>query len=144
MKIYKCFFLFCLLFKFSYGVYQNTNSDKMKAETEVVLKGMIIGMKGIEEEVTPKIELSFSQEGTDVELVFNHDNVELLSDDNNLVSINISKGRGENSKSVFNITFKSKKLKDSEIELLKSGKSISKDTPNNEEMKIIRLTAIYK
>lgn len=40
--------------------------------------------------------------------------------------------------------FKGKKLKDSEIELLKSGKSILEDTPNNEEMKIIRLTAIYR
>lgn len=144
MKIFKYFFLFCLLFKFSYGVYQNTNSEKMKVESEVALKGLIIEMKGIEEEVPTKIELSFSQEGTDVELVFNHDNVELSSDGNSLVNIGISKGGGENSKSVFNITFKSKKLKDDEIELLKSGKSILEDTPNNEEMKIIRLTAIYR
>jgi hypothetical protein len=116
----------------------------MKAESEVALKGLILEMRGIENRVPFKVELEFSQEGTDVEFVFNHDNVELSSDENSLVNIGISKGGGENSKSVFNITFKSKKLKDSEIELLKSGKSILEDTPNNEEMKIIRLTAIYR
>ncbi|WP_176892940.1 hypothetical protein LIY46_16390 [Fusobacterium varium] len=144
MKIFKYFFLFYLFSNFSYGIYQNTNSKKMKAESEVALKGLILEMRGIENRVPFKVELEFSQEGTDVEFVFNHDNVELSSDENSLVNIGISKGGGENSKSVFNITFKSKKLKDSEIELLKSGKSILEDTPNNEEMKIIRLTAIYR
>ena len=144
MKIFKYFFLFYLFSNFSYGIYQNTNSKKMKAESEVALKGLILEMRGIENRVPFKVELEFSQEGTDVEFVFNHDNVELSSDGNSLVNIGISKGGGENSKSVFNITFKSKKLKDSEIELLKSGKSILEDTPNNEEMKIIRLTAIYR
>ena len=144
MKIFKYFFLFYLFSNFSYGIYQNTNSKKMKAESEVALKGLILEMRGIENRVPFKVELEFSQEGTDVEFVFNHDNVELSSNENSLVNIGISKGGGENSKSVFNITFKSKKLKDSEIELLKSGKSIIEDTPNNEEMKIIRLTAIYR
>ncbi|WP_294662520.1 hypothetical protein [uncultured Fusobacterium sp.] len=144
MKIFKYFFLFYLFSNFSYGIYQNTNSKKMKAESEVALKGLILEMRGIENRVPFKVELEFSQEGTDVEFVFNHDNVELSSDENSLVNIGISKGGGENSKSIFNITFKSKKLKDSEIELLKSGKSILEDTPNNEEMKIIRLTAIYR
>lgn len=144
MKIFKYFFLFCLLFKFSYGVYQNTNSKKMKAVSEVTLKGLIIEMKGIEDRIPLKVELEFSQEGTEVKFVFNYDDVELSGEENELVDINISKLRKENSKSVFNITFKSKKLKDSEIELLKSGKSILEDTPNNEEMKIIRLTAIYR
>ncbi len=144
MKIFKYFFLFYLFSNFSYGIYQNTNSKKMKAESEVALKGLILEMRGIENRVPFKVELEFSQEGTDVEFVFNHDNVELSSNENSLVNIGISKGGGENSKSVFNITFKSKKLKDSEIELLKSGKSILEDTPNNEEMKIIRLTAIYR
>lgn len=144
MKIFKYFFLFCLLFKFSYGVYQNTNSKKMKAVSEVTLKGLIIEMKGIEDRIPLKVELEFSQEGTEVKFVFNYDDVELSGEENELVDINISKLRKENSKSVFNITFKSKKLKDSEIELLKSRKSILEDTPNNEEMKIIRLTAIYR
>ena len=144
MKIFKYFFLFYLFSNFSYGIYQNTNSKKMKAESEVALKGLILEVRGIENRVPFKVELEFSQEGTDVEFVFNHDNVELSSDENSLVNIGISKGGGENSKSIFNITFKSKKLKDSEIELLKSGKSILEDTPNNEEMKIIRLTAIYR
>ena len=144
MKIFKYFFLFCLLFKFSYGVYHNTNSKKMKAVSEVTLKGLIIEMKGIEDRIPLKVELEFSQEGTEVKFVFNYDDVELSGEENELVDINISKLRKENSKSVFNITFKSKKLKDSEIELLKSRKSILEDTPNNEEMKIIRLTAIYR
>ena len=116
----------------------------MKAVSEVTLKGLIIEMKGIEDRIPLKVELEFSQEGTEVKFVFNYDDVELSGEENELVDINISKLRKENSKSVFNITFKSKKLKDSEIELLKSRKSILEDTPNNEEMKIIRLTAIYR
>ena len=144
MKIFKYFFLFYLFSNFSYGVYQNTNSEKMKAESEVTLKGLIIEMRGIEDRVPPKVELEFSQEGTEVKLVFNHDDVELSGEENGLVNINISKLGKETSKSVFDINFKSKKLEDSDIELLKSGKSIAKDTPDNEEMKVIRLTAIYR
>lgn len=144
MKIFKYFFLFCLLFNFSYGVYQNTNSEKMKAESELTLKGLIIEMRGIEDKIPPKVELEFSQEGTEIKLVFNHDNVELSGEENSLVDINISKLGKETSKSAFDINFKSKKLEDSDIELLKSGKSIAKNTPDNEEMKVIRLTAIYR
>lgn len=144
MKIFKYFFLFCLFFNFSYGVYQNTNSKKMKAESEVTLKGLIIEMKGIEDRVPPKVELKFSQEGMEVKLVFNHNDVELLGEENRLVDINISKLGKETSKSVFDINFKSKKLEDSDIEILKSSKSIAKDTPDNEEMRVIRLTAIYR
>lgn len=144
MKIFKYFFLFCLLFDFSYGVYQNTNSEKMKAESELTLKGLIIEMRGIEDKIPPKVELEFSQEGAEIKLVFNHDNVELSGEENSLVDINISKLGKETSKSAFDINFKSKKLEDSDIELLKSGKSIAKNTPDNEEMKVIRLTAIYR
>ena len=61
-----------------------------------------------------------------------------------MVNINISKLGKETSKSVFDINFKSKKLEDSDIELLKSGKSISKNTPKDEKMRVIRLTAIYR
>ena len=92
MKIFKYFFLFYLFSNFSYGIYQNTNSKKMKAESEVALKGLILEMRGIENRVPFKVELEFSQEGTDVEFVFNHDNVELSSDENSLVNIGISKG----------------------------------------------------
>ncbi len=144
MKVFKYFFLFCIFFKFSYGIYQNTNSEKMKAESEVVLKGSIIEIKGIEEKITPKIELDILEEGTDIRLLFNHDDVELISEPNDLIDINISKFKEDSSKSIFNINFIGKKLKDSEIEILKSGKSVGKETPDNEKMKIIKLTAIYR
>ena len=144
MRIFNYFCLFCLFYNFLYGVYQNTNSEKMKAESEVTLKGLIIEMKGVENRVPPKVELEFSQEGTEVKLVFNHDDVELSGEKNGLVNINISKLGKETSKSVFDINFKSKKLEDSDIELLKSGKSISKNTPDDEKMRVIRLTAIYR
>lgn len=144
MKIFKYFFLLCLFSNFSYGIYQNTNPEKMKAESEVTLKVLIIEMKGIEEKIPPKIELEFSQEGSNIKLVFNHDNVELLSESNNLINIKISKLGEDTSKAAFDITFESKKLEDGDIELLKSSKSITRDTPKNEEMKVIRLTAIYR
>ena len=132
--------LFIFFFEYSYSIYQNTNSSKMVAKSEM----SIIDIKGLEEKAPLKIEIINLAADGNINLVFNHENMELFSDKNDLVDIDISKISAEKSQTGFNIKVKSSILNQDLIEVLKTKQFIELDTPEKEKMKVIKLTAIYR
>lgn len=144
MKVINFFLLFIFFFECSFSIYQNTNSSKMIAKSEMSIKGKIIGIKGLEEKVPLKIEIISLTADGNIKLIFNHENMELFSDKNDLVDIDISKISAEKSQSGFNIKIKSNILNQDLIKILKTKKFIELDTPEKEKMKVIKLTAIYR
>lgn len=116
----------------------------MIAKSEMSIKGKIIGIKGLEEKVPLKIEIISLTADGNIKLIFNHENMELFSDKNDLVDIDISKISAEKSQSGFNIKIKSNILNQDLIKILKTKKFIELDTPEKEKMKVIKLTAIYR
>lgn len=136
--------LFIFFFEYSYSIYQNTNSSKMVAKSEMSMKGKIIDIKGLEEKAPLKIEIINLATDGNINLVFNHENMELFSDKNDLVDIDISKISAEKSQTGFNIKVKSSILNQDLIEVLKTKQFIELDTPEKEKMKVIKLTAIYR
>lgn len=144
MKVISFSLLFIFFFECSYSIYQNTNSSKMIAKSEMAIKGKIVDIKGIEEKVPLKIEIISLTTDGNIKLIFNHENMELLSDKNDLVNIDISKISVEKSQTGFNIKIKSNILNQDLIKNLKNKKFIELDTPEKEKMKVIKLTAIYR
>ncbi|WP_130892001.1 hypothetical protein [Fusobacterium ulcerans] len=136
--------LFIFFFEYSYSIYQNTNFSKMVAKSEMSMKGKIIDIKGLEEKAPLKIEIINLAADGNITLVFNHENMELFSDKNDLVDIDISKISAEKSQTGFNIKVKSSILNQDLIEVLKTKQFIELDTPEKEKMKVIKLTAIYR
>lgn len=144
MKVIAFPLLFVFFFECSYSIYQNTNSSKMVAKSEMSMKGKIIDIKGLEEKAPLKIEIINLTADGNIRIVFNHENMELLSDKNDLVDIDISKISAEKSQTGFNIKVKSSILNQNLIEVLKTKQFIELDTPEKEKMKVIKLTAIYR
>lgn len=116
----------------------------MVAKSEMSMKGKIIDIKGLEEKAPLKIEIINLTADGNIRLVFNHENMELLSDKNDLVDIDISKISAEKSQTGFNIKVKSSILNQNLIEVLKTKQFIELDTPEKEKMKVIKLTSIYR
>ncbi len=144
MKIIRFFLLFLFFFEYSYSIYQNTNSSRMVAKSEMKMKSKIIDIKGLEEKVPLKIEMVNLTDDGNIKLIFNHENMELFSDRNDLVNIDISKTNTDKSQTGFNIKVKSNILDQNLIEVLKTKQFIELDTLEKEKMKVIKLTAIYR
>lgn len=144
MKIIRFFLLFLFFFEYSYSIYQNTNSSRMVAKSEMKMKSKIIDIKGLEEKVPLKIEMVNLADDGNIKLIFNHENMELFSDKNDLVNIDISKTSTDKSQTGFNIKVKSNILDQNLIEVLKTKQFIELDTLEKEKMKVIKLTAIYR
>lgn len=144
MKIIRFFLLFLFFFEYSYSIYQNTNSNRMVAKSEMKMKSKITDIKGLEEKVPLKIEMVNLTDDGNIKLIFNHENMELFSDRNDLVNIDISKTNTDKSQTGFNIKVKSNILDQNLIEVLKTKQFIELDTLEKEKMKVIKLTAIYR
>lgn len=128
----KVVFLFIALKTFLFSVYQNTNPNRLVSKEAVSIKGLVIDLKGTSEvfldeekvEIVQSIEIL--EEGAEIVLAFNHEDVQLDVEKNVAVDIDIVKNE-EDSK--FNLSFTESK---EQIEI------------EEEKWRYVKVTAIYR
>ncbi|MGL5230539.1 MAG: hypothetical protein ACRC8F_06915 [Cetobacterium sp.] len=128
----KVVFLFIALKTFLFSVYQNTNPNRLVSKEAISIKGLVIDLKGTSEvfldeekvEIVQSIEIL--EEGAEIVLAFNHEDVQLDVEKNVAVDIDIVKNE-EDSK--FNLSFTESK---EQIEI------------EEEKWRYVKVTAIYR
>lgn len=113
-----------------YSIYQNNNPKKLISKEVIKIKGKIIEFKGtdkilIDNQNLKTIEkIIINKDTRELSLVFNHENVELKSEENKYLNIDITQ---ELDSSKFRINFEKKS-----------------DYEENKSWKLVTITAIYK
>lgn len=128
----KVIFLFIALKTFLFSVYQNTNPNRLVSREAISIKGLVVDLKGTSEvfldeekvEIVQSIEIL--EEGAEIVLAFNHEDVQLEVEKNIAVDIDIVKNE-EDSK--FNLSFTESK---EQIEI------------EEEKWRYVKVTAIYR
>lgn len=151
-KSIKFLFVYLVTFLSTQSVYQNTDGNRLISKAEIKISGQVVDLRGLtttKEEEELKIELE--KDATGIEpihkmiLIFNHPEVDLSYDDNELVNLNIEKIMDKTNFESFKLKISSSALSYKALGELKSQSNlVMESTKGEESLKLIKMTAIYR
>lgn len=149
-KIAIFLFLHLTIFLPTHSVYQNTNGNRLMSKAEIKISGQVVDLSGLttikkEEELNIELEEGNINSQQNIVLVFNHPDIELTYDENELVNLDIKKVLDKTQLETFILKISSSSLTNNMLGKLKSENQITVDTQQGEErLKLIKMTAIYR
>lgn len=151
-KSIKFLFVYLVTFLSTQSVYQNTDGNRLISKAEIKISGQVVDLRGLtttKEEEELKVELEKDTRGIEpihkMVLVFNHPEVDLTYDNNELVNLNIEKITDKTTFESFKLKISSSALSYKALGELKSQSNLVTESNQGEErLKLIKMTAIYK
>lgn len=144
--------VYLIIFLPTQSVYQNTDGNRLISKAEIKISGQVVDLRGLtttQDEEELKINLEKSNSNIEavhkVVLVFNHPEVDLSYDENELVNLNIEKIVDKTTLESFSLKITSSSLSYKALGKLKAQSSLEIESKSGEEsLKLIKMTAIYR
>lgn len=151
-KSIKFLLLYLITFLPTQSVYQNTDGNRLMSKAEIKISGQVVDLRGLtttKEEEELKIELEKDDIGVEpvhkMVLVFNHPEVDLTYDENELVNLNIEKVTDKTIFESFKLKISSSSLSHKALGKLKTQSNLVTESAQGEErLRLIKMTAIYR
>lgn len=151
-KSVKFLLLYLITFLPTQSIYQNTDGNRLISKAEIKISGQVVDLRGLtitKEEEELKVRLEKDEAGIEpvhkMVLVFNHPEVDLTYDENELVNLNIEKIMDKTTLESFKLKISSSSLSHKALGKLKTQSNlVTESTQGEERLRLIKMTAIYR